>query len=215
MAKIKKVNKAEFLKYGAKNIPITCLTSSEVGEYYEALNVEILHCSQQYAELMQVLSEVPKMKFVCPNDGDATFFHYGITFNILEVVGDDIGHLTIYINSSVSPLRYALNEKEIRPYYLDELVGLVKRCCIGDIMDCTNAHNKKLVCQINDAWKQKHDRFAPILLAMLIRDAQEYEDKFETPRLTEEYALAHAHEILQGVCDDYDLECVLNFLRVL
>ena len=28
-----------------------------------------------------------------------------------------------------------------------------------------------------------------------------------------DYAMNHAHEIMEGICDDWDLECVLKFIR--
>lgn len=85
-----------------------------------------------------------------------------------------------------------------------------------DIMDTYNAHNAELVRKINAAWRDDkyHDKFEGILHALLERDYEEYCDKFEVPEVTtSDYAMNHAHEIMEGVCDDQDLETILSFIR--
>ena len=86
----------------------------------------------------------------------------------------------------------------------------------SDVMDTYNGHNAELVRKINAAWKSPkyHDEFEGILHALLERDYEEYCDKFETPDVTtSDYAMSHAHEIMEGVCDDWDLETILSFIR--
>jgi hypothetical protein len=52
------------------------------------------------------------------------------------------------------------------------------------------------------------------LLALLKRDTKEFEDRFDCDvTLSEEYAMNNAHEIMEGVCDDLDLEMILKFIR--
>jgi len=82
------------------------------------------------------------------------------------------------------------------------------------IINPYNGHDRKLVDTICDAWDEDFTRFKGILFAFCIRDEQEIRDKFndycpETP----EDALDFAHEIMENVCDDMDLECILKFLR--
>ena len=53
-----------------------------------------------------------------------------------------------------------------------------------------------------------------ILIAIAFRDSEEYIEKFdESPEDDGEWALKRAHEIMEGVCDDLDLECILKFIR--
>lgn len=79
-----------------------------------------------------------------------------------------------------------------------------------------NGHNRELVDKICDAWDNPkyHDRFGDILYALLMRDKDEYLDKFICNEgMTKEYAMAHAHDIMENICDDLDLECILKFIR--
>lgn len=84
-----------------------------------------------------------------------------------------------------------------------------------DIMDTYNSHNKELVRKINAAWKSPkyHDRFGDILFALGCRDKQEIQDKFDVIIDCNETAMDNAHEIMEGVCDDWDLETILSFIR--
>lgn len=83
------------------------------------------------------------------------------------------------------------------------------------IINPYNGHNRKLVDAICDAWDENSKRFEGILFAFCIRDEQEIKDKFDgyCPQTSED-ALDFAHEIMENVCDDMDLECILKFLRV-
>lgn len=87
---------------------------------------------------------------------------------------------------------------------------------LPDIMNTLNGHNAELVSKINDAFYDNRysEDFAVILLALLTRDMDEYEKKFdEKPTLTKEYAMANAHTILEHICDDRDLSTILVFIR--
>lgn len=84
------------------------------------------------------------------------------------------------------------------------------------IINPYNGHNRDLVDKICDAWDNPkyHDDFGDILYALSQRDAAEIEDKFEGLRITSSYeAMQFAHEIMEGVCDDWDLETILSFIR--
>lgn len=85
-----------------------------------------------------------------------------------------------------------------------------------DIIDTYNGHSAELVRKINAAWKSPkyHDRFSEILIALSSRDHTEFEEKFNCsvePDGT--WAMEHAHEIMEGVCDDTDLQTILLFIR--
>ena len=82
------------------------------------------------------------------------------------------------------------------------------------IMDTLNCHNKELVYKINVAWSLSiyQSNFAHILYAIAQRDAKEIKDNFDCIIKTPEDAMANAHMILENVCDDSDLEIILNFI---
>jgi hypothetical protein len=82
------------------------------------------------------------------------------------------------------------------------------------IINPYNGHNRKLVDAICDAWDEQKEKFAPILYAFCLRDRVEITEKFTYVPMTPEMALDFAHEIMEHVCDDLDLECILKFLRV-
>lgn len=83
-----------------------------------------------------------------------------------------------------------------------------------DIMDTRNSHNAELVRKINTAWKNPmyHDRFQHILLALACRDSDEVYEKFDIKISTIDDAMTNAHQIMEGVCDDLDLETILSFI---
>ena len=97
-----------------------------------------------------------------------------------------------------------------------EYIVTILEYAVYNIIDIYNGHDRDMVAQINDAWKSHKyvESFGYILLALLIRDKKEFEDRYDTDAvLTTEYAYDHAHEIMEGVCDDWDLECILCFIR--
>lgn len=83
------------------------------------------------------------------------------------------------------------------------------------IMNTYNGHNKVLVEKINKAWNNPkyHDMFGDILFALGCRDKQEIFEKFDIIIVSNECAMDNAHEIMEHVCDDWDLECILAFIR--
>lgn len=84
-----------------------------------------------------------------------------------------------------------------------------------EIMNTLNGHNPRLVKKINDAWNcdECKGRFGDILLALACRDDEEVYDKLGIHIDCNEMALENAHEILENICDDWDLETVLGFVR--
>jgi hypothetical protein len=184
------------------------------------INIEVLHRSNEYKELMELLSLEENMRFECQNYGDAPFVIDGtdVTFDVSSVRRNDNGGLVIYGNDIDADVcdNIELTEKDIKHEYLVGIINEMKRSKYCDIIDTYNAHDEELVRKINAAWKKEayHRLFGTILLALLYRDNMEYEEKFgEIMDYSEEYAMNHAHEIMEGVCDDLDLEMILKFIR--
>lgn len=83
------------------------------------------------------------------------------------------------------------------------------------IINPYNGHNKKLVDDICNAWDNEkfHDSFKYILFSLAQRDKSEIFDKMGIYITSTEQAMDMAHEIMENVCDDLDLECILKFVR--
>lgn len=184
------------------------------------INIEVLHRSNEYKELMELLSLEENMRFECQNYGDATFVIDGtdVTFDVSSVRRNDKGCLVIYGNDIDAEVcdNIELTEKDIKHEYLVGIINEMKRSKYHDIMDTYNSHNAELVRKINAAWKDAkyHNSFSEILLALLVRDHEEYIDKYcEIEDYSGDWAMEHAHEIMEGVCDDWDLETILSFIR--
>lgn len=184
------------------------------------INIEVLHRSNEYKGLMELLSLEENMRFECQNYGDATFVIDGtdVTFDVSSVRRSDKGCLVIYGNDIDADVcdSIELTEKDIKHEYLVGIINEMKRSKYIDIMDTHNGHNEELVRKINSAWKDAkyHNSFSEILLALLVRDHEEYIDKYcEIEDYSGDWAMAHAHEIIEGVCDDQDLETILLFIR--
>lgn len=184
------------------------------------INIEVLHRSNEYKELMGLLSLEENMRFECQNYGDATFVIDGtdVTFDVSSVRRDDKGNLVIYGNDIDANVcdSIELTEKDIKYEYLVVIISEMKRSKYHDIIDTYNSHNAELVRKINAAWRDDkyHNKFSEILLALLVRDHEEYIDKYcEIDDYSGDWAMEHAHEIMEGVCDDWDLETILSFIR--
>ena len=186
------------------------------------INIEVLHRSNEYKEVMQWLALEPNLRksvdeYDKTNYGCVLFTLAGtdIEFDMSAIQRDDKGNLTIFgADTCCEDELITLTEKDIKKDYLEVILKwLTTRV---DIMDTYNAHNPELVRKINDAWKKKnyHERFGAILLALLYRDKEEFENRFDCDvELTEEFAYTNANQIMEGVCDDWDLETILSFIR--
>lgn len=88
-------------------------------------------------------------------------------------------------------------------------------CYYKGIINPYNGHNRKLVDAICDAWDERESDFSPILYAYCLRDKDEISEKYNgfVPA-TPDDALDFAHEIMEYICDDLDLEAILKFLRI-
>ena len=199
----------------ASDLPLEVLVNLR-----DHINIEVLHRSSEYKELMELLSLEENMRFECQNYGDATFVIDGtdVTFDVSSVRRNDNGGLVIYGNDIDADVcdNIELTEKDIKHEYLVGIINEMKRSKYSDIMDTYNGHNAELVRKINAAWRDAkyHNSFSEILLALLVRDHEEYLDKYcEIEDYSGDWAMAHAHEIMEGVCDDWDLETILSFIR--
>lgn len=209
-----------FVQALGNDTPESTLPTEVIVKLRDHINIEVLHGSNEYKELMELLSLEENMRFECQNYGDATFVIDGtdVTFDVLSVRRNDNGCLVICGNDIDADKcdNIELTEKDIKHEYLGCIIKEIKKNKYSDIIDTYNAHNPELVRKINAAWKNEkyHDKFEGILHALLERNYEEYCGKFEVPELTtSDYAMNNAHQILEGVCDDWDLECVLSFIR--
>lgn len=188
------------------------------------VNKVILHRSQEYQRLKQLLSQFGGNLYNFVEDGEAgsVFITPRGTDLQLMVLNVSMEHGTLEILVSTGGTRIAetndddvltLYEKDIEPQYLTAIISHLEE---PGIIDTLNAHNPSIVERINRAWKnpQLHNQFGPILYSLAQRDKQEFEDKFNHPVPADIDATYNwAHEIMEQVCDDYDLETILHFLR--
>lgn len=180
------------------------------------LYADRLQHSPQYKEIMEFLASEENLRV--DFDGyDVTFLlkESAAPFTVSYIQRTDKGDLTIG-GEGLKSQSITLTENDIEPEYLDTIIPLLKKRKWEEIMDTTNAHDAELVRKINAAWKSEkyHDMFGAILLALLKRDTKEFEDRFDCDvTLSEEFAMNNAHEIMQGVGDDWDLETILSFVR--
>lgn len=192
------------------------LSSEELAQLRDHINIDFLHKSDEYKELMELLSLQENLRFEFHNFGDAEFVidKTDMNFNVSAVQRDDNGNLEIYGADVDADEDITLTEKEIKPQYLACIIECMKPK-YTDIMNTYNGHNKELVRKINTAWKNEkyHNLFGDILFALGSRDKQEIQDKFDIVIDCNETAMDNAHEIMEHVCDDQDLETILSFIR--
>lgn len=186
--------------------------TDELRRFRDHLLVAVLHCSYQYKELMDMLSLMENLKYECENK-NITFDieGSGMIVQVLSVMRSDAGELSMNVKDVATNEVILLQEKEIMPCYLDNISSKIVE---NAIMDTLNCHNKELVYKINVAWSLSiyQSNFVHILYAIAQRDAKEIKDKFDCIIKTPEEAMANAHMILENVCDDSDLEIILNFI---
>ena len=177
------------------------------------LRISILRCSTEYKDLMDMLELEDNLRFDC-NDNNVPLTINGVNVDVFSVSRDDKGNLTICSEDIANGDTIVLNEKDIKPEYLTNIIVEIEKR--NAIMDTYNAHNPELVMQINRAWTtpKYHMMFPNILYAMAQRDAQEIKDNYQGLVIdSPEVAMCEAHLILEHVCDDKDLETILGFLR--
>jgi len=184
----------------------------ELRQLRDHLFTAILRSSYEYKEFMDMLSLMENLKYMCENK-NITFTIEGtdMKVQVLSVMRNDAGVLSMNVKDVVTNEVILLQEREIRPCYLDKISDKIFE---NAIMDTLNCHNKDLVYKINVAWSLAtyHSNFAHILYALAQRDAKEIKDKFDCTITTPEEAMANAHMILENICDDSDLEITLNFI---
>ena len=192
------------------------LNGKYVAGLRDHINVKLLHASYEYNRLVKFLAEQPNLCFEPASWGDVEFTIHGtdMKVDVLSASLDANTKLMLCVDDDNKETIY-LEEKDIRPEYLVDLVSYIEDNSYNDIMDTHNGHNPELVRKINAAWKKKvyHDRFVDILFAIGCRDKEEILEKFDIIIDCDETAMDNAHEIMEGVCDDWDLETILGFIR--
>ena len=184
----------------------------------------ILLCSREYEKLTLLLRtrEGGCYNFSEKNNFGAVSIKLDgtdVRLNVIEVEFDDTEGLHVFVSTKDTGLMCDDNLDVLKLFEADltpDNLGDILKFFEEEIINTYNGHNEELVWKINDAWNNPKymKSFAPILLALLTRDQKEYEDRYDTDAsLTEEYAYGHAHEIMEGVCDDWDLETILSFIR--
>ena len=196
--------------------PVSDLPLEVLVNLRDHINIEVLHRSNEYKELMELLSLQENLRFECHNFGDAEFEidETDMTVDVSAVQRDDKGNLVIYGADVDADEDITLTEKDIKYQYLVSIIKCIKPK-YSDIIDTYNGHNEELVRKINDAWKSDkyHDSFGDILYALACRGMAEWEEKYNDIIHDSEDAMKHAHEIMECVCDDWDLETILSFIR--
>jgi hypothetical protein len=204
----------------ASDLPLEVLVNLR-----DHINIEVLHRSNEYKELMELLSLEDNMRFECQNYGDATFVIDGtdVTFDISSVRRSDNGGLVIYGNDIDADVcdNIELTEKDIKHEYLVGIINEIKRGKYYDIMNTYNGHNEELVRKINDAWKsgKYNQEFGYIIYSIANRDYNECKEKFDCDMdnflssIIDDCNEDSIHNVLENVCDDWDLETILSFIR--
>lgn len=217
------------LRKGGTNYNPTILDSlapKAIVQLRDHIRTDILKKSEQYKKLKEIILK---------NKGGAYNFCENNTFLAVSVTPDgtdmqlpvcdvsfENGQLNILVAINGTRLgdetgneEINLVEKDLTPANLDAIIKFFEEEVYSDIIDTRNAHNPELVRKINAAWKSPkyHDRFGNILFALGCRDKQEIQDKFDIVIDCNETAMDNAHEIMEGVCDDWDLETILSFIR--
>ncbi len=193
-----------------------------ITKFRDHINIELLHRTRDYQRVMELLAlEENLQKSVDDYDkvryGVVTFTldKTDVVFDLVSVRRDDSGNLVIFgCDKDNTEDTITLTEKDIKREYLVPILKWLSSR--PDIIDEHNGHNMDLVRKINTAWKDEkyYPLFGGILLALLIRDHLEFEHRFcKVDDYSEEWAMNHAHEIMEGVCDDLDLETILGFVR--
>ena len=196
--------------------PVSDLPLETLVSLRDHINISVLHGYNEYKKLVKFLSEQPNLCFEPSDCGHVTFTIHGtdVKVDILSASLDANNKLQLCVDDDGQEIIY-LKEKDIRPEYLVDLVGYIEDHCYRDIMGTYNGHNVELVRKINTAWKDRryHDSFGDILYALTCRDMDEWEEKYNDIIHDSEDAMVHAHEIMEDVCDDQDLETILSFIR--
>ena len=205
--------------------PASDLPTEVLVNLRDHINIEVLHRSEEYKEVMAWLALEPNLhksvdEYTKTNYGCVLFKLEGtdLEFDMSSIQRDDKGNLTIFgADTECEDELITLTEKEIRKEYLAEILKWM-RPKYSDIIDTHNGHNTELVRKINAAWRDDkyHNRFGDILFALARRDEEEIGMKYGDINMeiqSSESAMNYAHEIMEGVCDDQDLETILSFIR--
>lgn len=202
------------------------LDSTKKESLVSRLKRAIMRESKQYKELKKLLSYYDRSSYNFEDDnsvGMCQISPYGsdLKLPVLDVSVEG-GELKIIVSVAGTRLEeqleydyYELLEHEIEPEELSDLVDYLGKNMT--IMDTHNGHDPALVGSINAAWNDKkcHDKFQPIIYAMFMKYIKEFEEKV-TDDITDadyDFPMNYLYEILMRLCDDKDLEIILDFVE--
>ena len=127
----------------------------------------------------------------------------------LDDIKEEINNLEIDMTEIEARLLFLENEKAIAERKVKNHSGRMV------VMDETAAHNPMLVECINAAWNhEQHSKlFKDIVLALMMRDECEVEEKIGDIKDVTENWVDHLYLYLMRVADDLDLETIVKFVR--
>ena len=101
-------------------------------------------------------------------------------------------------------------EKNIKP-----IGSLITKVETSNLMNIYNSHNSDLVDKINYIWRSEKydDSLKTIATALYERDIEECNEKNIFINEYENDLFGFLYEMFMHVCDDADLEVVINFVR--
>lgn len=93
--------------------------------------------------------------------------------------------------------------------------GMTTQVMLSTLMDTCNSHNGDLVDKINYIWRSEKydDSLKTIATALYERDIEECNEKNIFINEYENDLFGFLYEMFMHVCDDADLEVVINFVR--
>ena len=141
-------------KWNVNSEPIMLknLSTIELKQLRDHINLCNLHKDNDYKKLVEFLSEQPNMYFepaYCCHVM-STIHGTDVKVDILSALLNANGKLQLCVEDDNKEAIY-LEEKDIRPEYLVDLVSYIEDHCYCDIIDTSDGHNTELVRKINDA----------------------------------------------------------------
>lgn len=126
----------------------------------------------------------------------------------LEKLNEEISELEIEQASIEARLATLEAERKL-------FTSKVKDMDDWELMDEMNNHNPMLVKCINSAWNDEETskHFEDIVVALMVRDADEVEEKLGELQSVCDNWIDFLPEYLMRIADDWDLTTILHFVR--
>lgn len=141
-----------------------------------------------------------------------------MNFYTKKEIDKEVKHLE-KLNEEISELEIEQASIEARLATLEAerklFTSKVKDMDDWEIMDDTNNHNPMLVKCINSAWNDEETskHFEDIVVALMVRDADEVEEKLGELQSVCDNWIDFLPEYLMRIADDWDLTTILHFVR--